>query len=160
VAEAAELRVLELQRDRQQVALERARGNMEKLTVRAPLSGMIALENVWKNDSMGHAREGDQLWPGSPLLRIFDPSQMEVRLTVSEPDGAVLKPGTEGAVHLDAYPDLTFRAVFDSADPVASSALDSPVRTFDARFRFASRDAHLLPDLSAAVDIEAPGGTR
>lgn len=160
VAEAAELRVLELQRDRQQVALERARGNMEQLTVRAPLGGMVALENVWKNNSMGHAQEGDQLWPGSPLLRIFDPSQMEVRLTVSEPDGAVVKPGMEGTVRLDAYPDLTFRAVFDSADPVASSALDSPLKTFDARFRFAGRDAHLLPDLSAAVDVEAPRETH
>ncbi|MGA2181719.1 MAG: efflux RND transporter periplasmic adaptor subunit [Bryobacteraceae bacterium] len=160
IAEAAELRVLELQRDRQQVALERARGNMEKLTVRAPLGGMVALENMWKNGSMGHAREGDQLWPGSPLLRIFDPSQMEVRLTVSEPDNAVLKPGMEGAVHVDAYPDQSFRAVFDSAAPVASSALDSPVKTFDARFRFESHDAHLLPDLSAAVDVEAPGGAR
>jgi HlyD family secretion protein len=160
LAEAAELRVLELQRDRQQVALERARGNMEKLTVHAPLGGMVALENVWKNGSMGHAAEGDQLWPGSPLLRIFDPSQMETRLTVAEPDGAMLKPGMEGTVRLDAYPDLTFRAVFDSEDPVASSALDSPVRTFDARFRFETRDEHLLPDLSAAVDVELPGGPR
>lgn len=160
VAEAAELRVLELQRDRQQVALDRARGNMEKLTVRAPLNGMVALENVWKNGSMGHAQEGDQLYSGSPLLRIFDPSQMEVRLTVSEPDNGVLKPGMEGVVHVDAYPDLSFRAVFDSAAPVASAALDSPVKTFDARFRLESRDAHLLPDLSAAVDVEAPGGAR
>jgi hypothetical protein len=43
---------------------------------------------------------------------------------------------------------------------VASSAPDSPVKTFDARFRFEGRDEHLLPDLSAAVDIELPGGTR
>jgi len=160
LAEAAELRVLELQRDRQQVALDRARGNMEKLTVHAPLGGMVALDDVWKNGSMGHAQEGDQLWPGSPLLRIFDPSQMEVRLTVSEPDDGVLRPGMEGVVHVDAYPDLTFRALFDSAAPVASAAVDSPVKTFDARFRLESHDAHLLPDLSAAVDVEAPGGAR
>ena len=160
LAEAAELRVLELQRDRQQVALERARGNMNKLTVHAPLGGMVALDDVWKNGSMGHAQEGDQLWPGSPLLRIFDPSQMEVRLTVSEPDNGVLRPGMEGVVHVDAYPDLSFRAVFDSAAPVASAAVDSPVKTFDARFRLESHDVHLLPDLSAALDVEAPGGTR
>ncbi len=160
LAEAADLRNLELQRDRQQVALERARGNMEKLTVHAPLGGMVALDDVWRNGSMGHAQEGDQLWPGSPLMRIFDPSQMEVRLTVSEPDNAVLRPGMEGVVHVDAYPELSFRAIFDSAAPVASAALESPVKTFDARFRFKDRDAHLLPDLSAAVDVEAPRGTR
>jgi multidrug resistance efflux pump len=109
---------------------------------------------------MGHAQEGDQLWPGSPLLRIFDPSQMEVRLTVSEPDNSVLRPGMEGVVHVDAYPDVPFRAVFDSASPVATSAVDSPVRTFDARFRLLSHDAHLLPDLSAALDVDTSEGAR
>src|SRR2546426_5743783 len=57
-AEAAALRVLELQRDRQKVALERSRRNAEKLTIKAPLSGMVALENIWKGGSMGHAQEG------------------------------------------------------------------------------------------------------
>lgn len=160
LSEAAQLKLLQLQRDRQQVALDQARGNMDKLTMRAPMSGMVALENVFKGGSMGHATEGDQLWPGNPLLRIFDPSQMEVRLTVSEPDRALLKPGMSADVRLDAYPDLTFRVIFDSADPVASSSLGSPLKAFDARFRFEKSDPHLLPDLSAALDIDALGGAR
>ena len=157
LSEAAQLRLLELQRDRQQVAVDRARTNMDKMVMRAPLSGMVALENVWKNGSMGHATEGDQLYPGSPLLQIFDPSVMEVRLSVNEPDGALLKPGLAATVYLDAYPELGFPAVFDSADPVASSANGTPLKTFDVRFRFRSHDPHLLPDLSAAVDIAPPG---
>jgi len=159
LAEAAELRVLQLQEQRQEVALERTRDNMQKLIVHAPLSGMVSLDNIWRNGSMGHAQEGDQLWPRNPLLRIFDPSRMEVRLTLSEPDDAVLHAGLEGIAHIDAYPDLPFRAVFDSASPVATSALESPVKTFDARFRLLSHDAHLLPDLSAYVEVEA-GGVR
>jgi hypothetical protein len=63
-------------------------------------------------------------------------------------------------VRLDAYPDLTFRVIFDSADPVASSSLGSPLKAFDARFRFEKSDPHLLPDLSAALDIDALGGAR
>ena len=42
-AEAAALRVLELQRDRQQVAVERAENNLAQLVLRAPLAGMVAL---------------------------------------------------------------------------------------------------------------------
>ena len=160
VSEAAQLRLLELQRDRQQVAVERARNNMDKMVMRAPLDGMVVLEDTWRSGSVGHAAEGDQLWPGFPLLRIFDPSQMEVRLSVNEPDGALLKPGVVASVHLDAYPELTFRAVFDSADPVASSVGQTPLKTFDSRFRFEGRDPRLLPDLSAAVDIELPTGER
>ena len=72
-SDAAALRVLELQRDRQKVALDRALHNIEKLRVKAPLAGVVALENVWRNGSMGHAQEGDQLWRGQALVRIFDP---------------------------------------------------------------------------------------
>ena len=159
-AEAAELRVLELQRDRQKLAVERAQRNASKLSLRAPIDGMVALENVYRNESMGHAEEGDQLWPGSPLLRIFDPHKMAVELSVDEPDGPLLVPGTKAIVHLEAFPQLTFSAHFDSASPVATSTLGSSVKTFSAVFLLDQSDPHLLPDLSAAVDIQVPEGVE
>jgi multidrug resistance efflux pump len=157
-AEAAELRVLELQRDRQKIAVERQNSNLQKLSVRAPLHGMVALQNVYRNQSMGHAQEGDQLWPGTALLQLFDPGAMEVDVSVGEPDGAVLVPGAKAVVHLDAFPDLAFTAHFESASPVATSGMDSSVRTFSARFRLDQSDPHLMPDLSAALDITPGAG--
>jgi len=155
-AEAAESRVLELQRDRQKVAVDRAKSNIAKLELRAPLDGIVALQNVWRNNSMGHAEEGDQLWPGSPILRLFDPGEMAVDASIEEPDVAALAPGTVAIVHVDAFPALSFHARFESASPVASAALGTPIKTFAARFRLTESDAHLLPDLSAAVDIRLP----
>lgn len=154
LAEQAELRILELQRDRQKVAVQRQTRNAEKLLVKSPIRGMVALQNVWRNNSLGHAEEGDQLWPGSPLLRVFDPSAMDVEVSVGEPDGAVLVPGAKAIVHLDAFPDMKFTAHYSSASPVATSALGMSVKSFTARFRLDQSDPHLLPDLSAAVDIE------
>jgi len=154
VSEAADLKILELQRDRQKLAWERAQDNAEKLVIKAPIPGMVSRENSWHNDTFGPAQEGDQLWPGEPLLRIFDPSAMEVDVAVSEPDGAALSEGSQATVRLDAYPALTFKGHFDSASPVATALLDSTVRTFPARFRLDEQDPHLLPDLSAAVDLE------
>ena len=153
-ADAAAVRILELQRDRQKVSLDRALSNAEKLQVHATLDGMVALVNVWRNNSMGKAQEGDQLWAGQPLIRLFDPSEMEVRAQVGEPDDAALTPGCRATVRLDAYPDLTFEAHMVSASPVAASALGSPIKTFSARFRLDKSDPHLLPDLSAAVVLD------
>jgi multidrug resistance efflux pump len=155
-AEEAELRILELQRDRQEVAVQRQTRNSEKLLVKSPIKGMVALQNVWRNNSLGHAEEGDQLWPGSPLLRVFDPSGMDVEVSVGEPDGAVLVPGAKAVVHLDAFPEVKFTARYTSSSPVATSALGMSVKSFTARFRLDQSDPHLLPDLSAAVDIEVP----
>ena len=156
--DAAALRILELQRDRQKVALDRALNNIAKLQVKATLAGMVAIENIWRSNSMGPAQEGDQLWSGQPIARIFDPSEMEVMTVVGEPDGAVLVPGCRAEVRLDAYPELVFPARFLSASPVAASALGSPIKTFTARFRIEKGDPHLLPDLSAAVVIYGARG--
>lgn len=152
-AELAEIRVLELQRDRQKIAVERQRKNAEQLSLKAPIEGMVALQNVWRNGSMGHAEEGDQLWGGSTLMQLFDPSSMQVGVAVGEPDGAVLKTGTQAEVHLDAFPEIVLPAHFDSASPVATSSMDNPIKSFNARFLLDKSDPHLMPDLSAAVEI-------
>lgn len=155
-ADAAALRILELQRDRQKVMLDRMQSNMDALEIKAPLHGMIALQNTWRNNSMGHAQEGDQLWRGAPLLSIFDPTEMSVYCQVGEPDQAVLKPGIRATVYLDAYPNVVLTAHFENASPVASAPIGSPLKSFNARFKLDQSDPHLLPDLSAALVIEEP----
>jgi HlyD family secretion protein len=160
-ADAAGLRILELQRDRQQVALDRAMNNIDRLTVRAPIAGMVALESAWRNGSFGPFQEGDQAWPGQPLIRIFDPTEMMIVTQVSEPDGAVIaERGARAKVYLDAYPGAVFDARLESASPVAAGGLQSPIRSFTARFRVGQRDPRLLPDLSAAVDIVVNGANQ
>lgn len=159
-ADAAALRNLELQRDRQKVNVDRTQNNIQKMEIHAPLAGMVAQELVFRNNSMSHAQEGDQLYRGQPLVSIFDPSEMSIRCAVGEPDGLALVPGTRATVFLDAYPDLKLSAHFESASPVASSALGSPIKTFTAIFKFDRTDPHLLPDLSAAVVIELPGASK
>lgn len=155
--DAAALRILELKRDRQAVALKRAETNVTRLVVRAPHGGMVALESIWRGETRGPAQEGDQVYPGQTLLRLFDPEEMEVHTSVAEPDGAILGPGSHADVRLDAYADAVFPALFLSASPVATADLGSPIKRFAARFLIEKRDARLLPDLSAAVMIRQGG---
>jgi hypothetical protein len=68
----------------------------------------------------------------------------------------MIGPGTTAQVHLDAFPQQTFTAHYESASPVATSALGSSVKTFTARFILDQNDPHLLPDLGAAIDIDLP----
>jgi HlyD family secretion protein len=161
-SDAAALRILELQRDRQKVAMERAQKNIDRLSIRAPLAGMVAHQNVYRGNTNGHAQEGDQLWNGQALVNIFDPSEMQVRCLVGEPDGGALVPGARVKVYIDAYPDVVVPAHFEFASPMAASALGSPIKTFTAIFKLDKTDPRLMPDLSAAVVIErsADGGGK
>jgi HlyD family secretion protein len=155
-ADAAALRILELQRDRQKVALDRWQNNIARLQVHAPLAGMVAIQVLYRNNAITHPQEGDQLYRGQPLVSLFDPSEMLVRCAVGEPDGASLVAGTRAKVYLDAYPDLVLPAHFEFASPVAASALGSPIKTFTAIFKLDKTDSRLMPDLSAAVVLEPP----
>jgi len=161
-SDLAALRILELQRDRQKVAMDRAKTNIERLEVKAPLAGMVAMESIWRGNTMGHAQEGDQLYRGMALVSIFDPTEMMVKCSVGEPDIAAITPGSRATVYLDAYPDLALPAHLEYASPVASSALMSPIKTFTAVFKIDRGDVRLLPDLSAALVVEpkpVKGGT-
>ena len=162
-ADRAALRVLELQRDRQRAAQQRALANLEKLRVKAPLAGMVALTAFYNNGSMVRPQVGDQLSRNSTLLSIFDPGEMLVRVSVAEPDGALLRPNLTARVFVDAYPDMTLPASFVAASPIAASpALGRGVKTFMAVFRLEGSDPRLMPDLSAAVVLAADdqGATR
>ena len=153
-ADEASFRILELQRDRQKVALDRAQANIGRLEIHSPLPGMVAIQNVYRSNSQGKPQEGDQLYPRQSLASIFDPKEMAVRCAVGEPDGIALKPGAKATVYLDAYPDISVTAHVEFVSPVAASALGSPIKAFTALVKLDRMDPRIMPDLSAAVVID------
>jgi HlyD family secretion protein len=153
-ADEASLRILELQRDRQKVALDRAQSNIGRLEIHSQLPGMVAIQNVYRSNSQGKPQEGDQLYPRQALASIFDPKEMAVRCAVGEPDGIALKPGAKATVYLDAYPDISVSAHVEFVSPVAASALGSPIKAFSALVKLDRMDPRIMPDLSAAVVVD------
>lgn len=158
-AEVAVVRILELKCERQKLVVERLNNNIEKMIVRAPHDGMVALESIWRSGSMGPPQVGDQVGPNQPVLRLFDPSEMVIETQVNEPDFGVLGTAMHAKVYIDAYPNVAFDGQLQSASPVATAGLESPVKSFSATFRISQRDPRLLPDLSASLEIEvdSPG---
>jgi HlyD family secretion protein len=158
-SDAASLRILELQRDRQKVALDRTQTNIAKLEIHSSLPGMVAIQNVFRANSQGKPQEGDQLFPRQTLASIFDPKEMAVRCAVGEPDGVALRPGARATIFLDAYPEISVPAHVEFVSPVAASALGSPIKSFTALIKMDHTDPRIMPDLSAAVVVE-PGEAK
>jgi len=97
------------------------------------------------------------MFPGMPLVRIFNPTEMVVQTTVDEPDFAAISTAKTARVYLDAYSGEIFTATLQSATPVATGGIDTPVRNFTVIFHLDSQSPRLLPDLSAALEIDRPG---
>ncbi len=154
-AREAEVRDLEIQRNRARNEMTYAQTNVERLTVRSPLDGLVVLMPTWKGSSMGEPQEGDQVWPGYAFMQVVDPSAMRVTARVNQVDIPYLRPGQPVRVHLDAYPGLILDGRLDRIAAIGTtSSLSQEVHTFNAVFSIQGSDPRLLPDLSAAVDVE------
>jgi HlyD family secretion protein len=153
-SEAADLHILEIQRDRAQNAWKHAQGNADKMRIVAPLAGLVVLKTIWKQGSMGEVQEGEEVRPGQPIIEVVDPSAMRVRTRVNQADVARVRVGQAARITLDSFPSRQFAGRLEQLSPIgATSGMSDNVRTFLAVFSIDGNDPHLLPDLAAAIDL-------
>ncbi len=146
---------LEIQRNSKQAAMLHARHNEEQLVLHSPTEGIVVLNTTWKNSGMGEVQEGDQVWSGMPFMQVVDPTRMEVRANVNQMDAPYLRSGQRVEIHLDAYPGVTFTGKVEQASPMAlPSEFSDKLWQSPAVFSIDQSDPRLMPDLSAAVDVE------
>jgi multidrug efflux pump subunit AcrA (membrane-fusion protein) len=154
-AEGAEVHILEIQRDRARTAMEQAEQNATRMVVRSPLPGLVVLRMNWRAGQMVEIQEGEEARPGMPIMQVVDPSAMLVRVKVNQADLHWLRPGQLARISLDAYPGLNFQGRVEQVAPVGTtSRLTDRVRNFVAMVSIQGNHPKLMPDLSAAVDIE------
>jgi HlyD family secretion protein len=157
-AAKAGIRSLEIQRDRAQEAMRYAQANAAKMVIHAPMDGVAVLNTIWLGGRMGTVQQGDEVRPGVPFLKVVDPSKMEVRAEVNQADVLKIQKGQRAQIHLDAYPGLMLPASLEELAPLGHNGqFSQKVRTFTALFSIQGADPRLLPDLSAALDVELEG---
>jgi multidrug resistance efflux pump len=153
-AAQASIRILEIQRDRNQETMTHAKANASLMEVHASIDGIVVLNTIWKQGNVGEVQEGDQVRPGVAFMEVVNPSKMEVQVPVNQEDLLRLKIGERATVHLDAYPSLSFPGRLEAIDPIGRSGdFSDKVRTFAASFTIDGHDPRLMPDLSAAIDL-------
>ena len=154
-AAQADLRILEIQRDRAYKAMKSAEDNATRMVVTSPIPGMVVLRMVWRPGQQVEIQEGEEARPGMPIMQVVDPSAMLVRVKVNQADVHLLQVGQPARISLDAYPDLQFQGRVEHVAPVGTtSMLTTRVRNFVATVSITGSHPKLLPDLSAAVDVE------
>jgi len=156
-AAQAGIRILEIQRDRTQQTMQHAQGNSELMQIHSPISGVVVLNTIWKQGTMGEVQEGDQIYPGMPFMQVVNPAIMQVRVLANQEDFPRLRVGQTAKVRLDAYPQLVFPAKVEQLAPIAEQgSFSDKVRLFSVIVSIQGNDPQLMPDLSAAVDVDVP----
>jgi HlyD family secretion protein len=153
----AAIRILEIQRDRTRQTMMHAQSNANLMQIRSPLDGVAVLNTIWKQGTVGEVQEGDQVEPGMPFMQVVDPAVMQVRVAANQQDFSRLQIGQACKVRLDAYPELVFPAKVEQVAPIGEpGSFSEKIRTFAVIISIQGNDPKLMPDLSAAVDVDAP----
>jgi RND family efflux transporter MFP subunit len=95
-----------------QTALDEALARLKNTTVVAPFDGVVSAVNV---------EAGDTVNAGTVIIKIVDPSDIEVSAIVDEIDVAQVQVGQKATVTLDAYSDLELSGVVSSISSFANS---------------------------------------
>ena len=135
--------------------MKSAEDNAERMVVKSPIPGVVVMRMVWRGKGQVEIQEGEEARPGMPIMQVVDPAAMQVRVKVNQGDVHVLQAGQPARVSLDAYPDLHFTGRVEQVTPVGTtSMLTNRVRNFVAIVSIQGSHPKLMPDLSAAVDVE------
>jgi len=154
-AAAAELRILEIRRDRAKAAMDHASQNATAMVVRSPLDGLVVPKLTWRGNGPADIQEGDEMWPGAPVLQVVNQAQMLVRAKVNQTDLNAVRSGLPVIVRLDAYPDLQLPGHIAALGPIGlPGSFSTRVRAFAAVITIEGSNARVLPDLTAAIDVE------
>jgi RND family efflux transporter MFP subunit len=154
-AAEADIRTLQIQSERAKATMVYSQSNAHKMTIISPMDGVVVLNTIYLGGRIGEVQEGDQVRPGVPFMKVIDPSEMNIRANVNEADLLHLSAGQQAEVYLDAYPGLSFPATLEELAPLGHNGqFSDKVRTFSAVFAIHGSNPKLMPDLSAAVDID------
>lgn len=137
--------------DQTRANLEKANHDLEKVTITAPMTGLITRLNVEEGEN---AIMGTLNNPGTVLLTIADMGTMEAVVEVDETEVVRVRVGQPAVVEIDAFPDEEFPGHVTEIG-------NSPIRTgggqqavdFEVKIVLDAAPEEIRPGLSAKATI-------
>ena len=147
IVRKSELNNLNLKISQIRSDLEEARKEMEQLTLKAPISGLIVYENNWATGRK--IAVGDQPWRGMPLISVPDLSEAQVEVSINEMDIAKVEKDQKVKVIPDAFPNMEFTGNITSVSQIGrQKSSGSNIKVFD-----------IIVDLNETDEVLKPGIT-
>lgn len=131
---------------RARAAVGMARVDLDRTTIRAPISGVVLQRAVDVGQTVAASLQAPVLFTIAQDL-----SRMEVRAAIDEADVGKIREGQEATFTVDAYPGELFRATIHQIR--AQPNVLQNVVTYDAILRFDNPGGKLRPGMTATVRV-------
>lgn len=144
--EANSLEIAEAGVQQAELAVAEAQMKLDDSRVVAPFAGIVLEVSV---------QPGDGVSPGATLVKLSDPSTMEVRSTVVEEDLALVRPGQPAELFFDAVPDASLRGRIDRIVPQRETSDNRAV--YPVILSLDAPPPDLLPGMTVDASIVVDG---
>jgi HlyD family secretion protein len=153
--QAAQIRVQQLNLDQSAIELKRAENNVQRMTIKTPMDGIVVMQSIVRNGEFGQIREGDQVFAGQPFMQIVDPSSMVLNATVNQVDAEKLRLGMKSTIRLDAYPDIELPGTLIGIGALSKTSTfrASYVGEIPIRIKIERTDPRVIPDLTGSAEV-------
>ena len=158
VAGDAKLAGVSGKRQKSEVDLEKAAGQLNALKVTAPADGVLAILRNWRSGNWMNPqdfKEGDRVWAGASIAELPDVSSLFGSARIDEVERGRVAVGQPVTIRVEALPDREFKGHVDNIGALAKADFTSwpPPRNFDIRVAFDEREERLRPGMTAVIRI-------
>jgi RND family efflux transporter MFP subunit len=143
---ATQLKVARAQVGTAQARLEAARAQLDYTVIRSPLSGVVVQRNAEVGEMVAPGGFTTQQSTGA-IVRIADPSSLEVEADINESYIARLKIGQTASIAIDAVPGRKYQGRLRQIVPTA----DRQKAVVGVKVTIDDADERLVPDMSTTV---------
>ncbi|MBL8242421.1 MAG: efflux RND transporter periplasmic adaptor subunit [Bryobacterales bacterium] len=155
IGERATLKVADLELSASKLELRRAQANADRMVLKAPMDGLVVVQNTFRAGDFGAIQQGDQIYPGMMFMQVVDPSSMIINANVNQVDVQNLRLGQKARIRFDAFPGLELPAHLVTIGAITKSAgtRGSFKKDVAVRLRLDKLDPRIIPDLSVSADV-------
>ncbi len=129
-----------------EAALESAEAQLEYTVITSPIVGVVIQRNVGVGEMVAPGGFTSQQSTGA-IVRIADPSSLEIEADINESFIARLQLGQPASIRVDAVPDETYSGRLRQIVPTA----DRQRAVVEVKVAIDDRDERLVPDMSCSV---------
>ncbi len=151
----AQVRVLQLNRDQADLEYKRTAANLNKLTIKAPMDGVVVMASIVRNGEFGQVQVGDEVRAGQPFMYIEDGRTMVVNALLNQVDAERLHSGLKAEIRLDAYPDIDLPGTVEGIGALAQTSTfrSGYVSEIPVQVNVDKMDPRIIPDLTASAEV-------
>jgi multidrug resistance efflux pump len=155
VGERATLKSADLELAATKLELRRAQANADRMVMKAPMDGLVVVQNTFRGGDFGAIQQGDQILPGMLFMQVVDQSSMVINAAVNQVDVQNMRLGQRAKIRFDAFPGLELPGHVVTIGAITKSAGTRGAfkKEVAVRLRLDKLDPRIIPDLSVSADI-------